>query len=230
MKGTTDIRPVLRGLVVDLDGLLIDSETWSWQAHDIALARFGLAGFRIEEIRALVGLDADQEWDAVRSMRSVSVTRVAYFREHREAFIALRDRALAPLPGVRELLEVVDRRGWRLGLASNSALPSITAALVGLGIREHFGAVASADEVPHGKPDPSVYQLAMQRLDLLPEQAAALEDSPAGLQAAHAAGMFCIAVPSAITATLDFAAAHRRFVSRRDAADWLGGRDSASPL
>jgi HAD superfamily hydrolase (TIGR01509 family) len=223
MDDSPDIRPALRGLVVDLDGLLIDSETWSWQAHDIALARFGLPGLRIEELRTLVGLDADDEWAAVQSMRPLRVSRAAYFAEHREAFIALRDRGLAPLPGVRELLNVVHRRGWRLGLASNSALPSITAALVGLGIREHFGAVASADEVQHGKPDPSVYQLALKRLDLLPGQAAALEDSPAGLHAARGAGMFCIAVPSDITAALDLSAAHRQFASLRDAAAWLAG-------
>jgi putative hydrolase of the HAD superfamily len=223
MNSSPDIRPALRGLVVDLDGLLIDSETWSWQAHDIALARFRLAGLSLEEIRTLVGLDADQEWDAVNSMRPLTMSRQAYFAEHREAFIALRDRGLAPLPGVRELLRVVGERGWRLGLASNSALPSITAALVGLGIREHFGAVASADEVLHGKPNPSVYQLAMKRLDLRPEQAAALEDSPAGLSSARAAGMFCIAVPSEITAALDLSAAHKQFASLRDAAVWLGG-------
>jgi HAD superfamily hydrolase (TIGR01509 family) len=223
MEGFADIRPALRGLVVDLDGLLIDSETWSWQAHDIALTKFGLTGLRLDEIRTLVGLDADDEWAAVVSMRPLSAPRAAYFAEHREAFIALRDRGLAPLPGVRELLGVVSEKGWRLGLASNSALPSITAALVGVGIREHFGAVASSDEVPRGKPDPSVYQLAMKRLELLPGQAAALEDSPAGLRAAREAGMFCIAVPSEITAALDFSAAHIQFASLRDAAAWLAG-------
>ncbi len=223
MEAKADIRPKLAGLVVDLDGLLIDSETWSWQAHDIALAKFGLPGMRIDEIRTLVGLDADDEWAAVLSMRPLTAPRAAYFAEHREAFIALRDRGLAPLPGVRELLRVVSDRGWRLGLASNSALPSITAALVGLGIREYFGAVASADEVTRGKPDPAVYQLAMKRLDLMPEQAAALEDSPAGLEAARAAGMFCIAVPSEITAALDLGAAHKQFAALRDAAAWLAG-------
>ncbi|MGH2346067.1 MAG: HAD family hydrolase, partial [Chloroflexota bacterium] len=189
--GNGDIRSNLRGVVVDLDGLLIDSETWSWQAHDLALARFGQPGLSLDEVRRLVGLDEADEWAAIRSMRPVTVPRATYLVEHRTAFIALRNRALAPLPGVRELLDVVRARDWRLGLASNSPLPSITAALVGLGIREYFGALASANEVARGKPDPAVYLLAMERLGLSPDHAVALEDSAAGLRSARAAGMYC---------------------------------------
>ncbi len=221
--GAGDFRSTLHGVIVDLDGLLIDSETWSWQAHDIALARFGLPGLKLDEVRRLVGLDEADEWAAVRAMRPITVTRAAYLVEHREAFIALRNRALAPLPGVRELMDIVRVRGWRLGLASNSPLPSITAALVGLGIREYFGALASADEVARGKPDPAVYILAMERLRLSAEHSVAIEDSAAGLRAARAAGMFAIAVPSEITLIQDLSAAHRQFASLKEAADWLAG-------
>jgi HAD superfamily hydrolase (TIGR01509 family) len=206
---------------VDLDGVLIDSETWSWQAHDLALARFGQPRLSLDEVRKLVGLDEEDEWATLRSMRTLTVTRATYLTEHREAFISLRNRALAPLPGVRELVGMVRARGWRLGVASNSALPSITAALMGLGIRECFGALASADEVARGKPDPAVYRLAMERLGVLPEHAVAIEDSAAGLQAAYAAGMSCIAVPSEITLTQDLSVAHRQFASLKEVAAWL---------
>ncbi|MGH2411604.1 MAG: HAD family hydrolase [Chloroflexota bacterium] len=224
--GFTDLdpRPGLRAVIVDLDGLLIDSETWSWQAHDRALASFGLPALHIEEARRLVGLDGEDEWATVQEMRPMDVTAAAYAAIHREAFSELRETNLAPMPGLGDLLDVVNARGWRLGLASNAGRPSIIAALTGLGIREHFAAIVSADEVPKGKPDPAVYQLAMERLGVAPERSLALEDSATGLRAARAAGMYCVAVPNALTLSQDLSSAHRMFPSLREAAEWLDGR------
>jgi len=216
-----DPRPRLQAVVVDLDGLLIDSEIWSWQAHDRALAYFDQPALAIEEARRLVGLDGEDEWATVRALRPLSVSADAYFSRHRDAFVALREANLTPLPGLGDLLEVVRVRGWRLGLASNSGLPSIIAALTGLGILQDFAAVASADEAPRGKPYPDVYQLAMRRLGATPERSIALEDSATGLRAARAAGMYCLAVPNALTLAQDLSAAHRRFPSLREAAAWL---------
>ncbi|HEY8284970.1 MAG TPA: HAD-IA family hydrolase [Chloroflexota bacterium] len=225
--GVTDFdpRPGLRAVVVDLDGLLIDSEAWSWQAHDRALASFGLPALHIEEARRLVGLDGEDEWTTVQAMRPMDVTAAAYSAIYREAFTDLRETNLAPMPGLEDLLDVVNARGWRLGLASNSGQPSIIAALTGLGIREHFAAVASADEVPKGKPDPAVYQLAMSRLGVAAERSLAMEDSATGLRAARASGMYCLAIPNALTLQQDLSPAHRVFPSLREAAEWLDGRE-----
>ena len=217
-------RDTLRGLILDLDGLLIDSEMWSWQAHNEALARLGAAPLTLREIRLLVGLDADGEWAMVSGMRTLPLPRAAYTALHREAYLALRDRLLAPLPGVRELLAQAKLGGLRLAVASNSPLPSITASLVGMGIRERFAAVCSADEVPHGKPAPDVYLLALERLGLRAGQAAAVEDSTYGLAAARAAGLRCLVVPSEITAAQDLDLATERFPSLREVAQWIAGQ------
>lgn len=213
--------PDLRGIVLDLDGLLIDSEMWSWQAHNQALALFDAAPLSLHDVRRLIGFDADDEWAILRTMRPLLDDRGRYTEMQRAAFRALRDRSLAPMPGTHDLLAQVAARGLRLGLASNSPLRSINAALEGLGIRDRFAAIASADEVAYGKPAPDVYQLALGRLDVDPSQALAVEDSAIGLTAAHAAGLFCIAVPSELTAVQDFSRASLRMGSLRDVAAWL---------
>jgi HAD superfamily hydrolase (TIGR01509 family) len=208
-------------VILDLDGLLIDSEVWSWQAHNQVLAAHGLPPLSLEEVRRLIGLDGEDEWATVRSMRPLPDDRHAYAHSHTDAFIALRSRGLAPLPGVEALMETVTRLDLRLGLASNSPLPSILAALEGLSIRRYFSAVASADEVVRGKPQPDVYLLALERLGLTAEQAIAVEDSRAGITAAQAAGLYCAVVPSELTAGQDLSAAHRRFASLHEVAAWL---------
>jgi HAD superfamily hydrolase (TIGR01509 family) len=212
---------ILRGVICDLDGLLIDSEMWSWQAHNEVLRAQGLPRLSLEEVRRLVGLDGDDEWHTLCSLRPIAESRAAYYRAHGEAFIALRSRALAPMPGVHELLGAAARLDLRLGLASNSHMPSILAALQGLGIRDRFTAVVSADEVPQGKPQPDVYLLALERLGLGAAQAIAVEDSRAGLAAAQAAGLFCVVVPSELTAGQDLSAAQQRFASLYEVAAWL---------
>ena len=198
-------------LILDLDGLLIDSERWSWEAHDRVLAGLGALPLSLEEVRSLVGLEGDAEWAVFRTLRPLPVDRVAYARAHAAAFVAIRAERLAPLPGVQELLDAASSLGLPVALASNSGPESIEAALGGLGVRDRFAAVASGQEVPHGKPHPDVYLLALQRLGLSAEQGLAVEDSAVGLAAARAAGLRCAVVPNEITAALDFSGAWLRF-------------------
>jgi putative hydrolase of the HAD superfamily len=214
----------LRGVIVDLDGLLIDSEMWSWQAHNAALREHGLRPISLDEVRRLVGLAGEEEWQVLRQMRDVPGSRLEFDILHREAYIALRDRSLAPMPGVRELLEVVRRAGLRLAVASNSGLPHITAALMGLGIRTHFMAVCSGTETARGKPAPDVYQLAMARINVLPDEGVAIEDSLVGVTAAKAAGLVCLAVPNEITIVQDLTSADCVLNNLHETAIWLTKR------
>jgi HAD superfamily hydrolase (TIGR01509 family) len=216
--------PSLQGLILDLDGLLIDSETWSWQAHNEVLASLGAAPLHLDEVRLLVGLDSEDEWQALLALRPLQVDPHAYSAAQRAAFSRLRAALLAPMPGVLSLLGSAADYGLRLGLASNSHRPSIDAALQGLGIQPAFAAIASADDVPRGKPAPDVYTLCLERLDLHPSLAAAVEDSRAGLLAARAAGLFAIAVPNALTATQDLSPANLRLPSLFAVAQWLEGQ------
>ena len=212
----------LQALILDLDGLLIDSETWNWQAHDATLRRYGAAPLSLEEVRRLVGLDAADERLALRRLRALPDRALHdYAAVQRDAFTALRARGLAPLPGVRELLEAARRRGLRLGLASNSPLRSVTFALDELGIRPSFAAIVTVDQVKRGKPAPDVYLQALDRLGVRADAALAIEDSATGMAAAVAAGLACLVVPNAITAQQDFSQATARFDSLLQVAAWL---------
>lgn len=211
--------------MLDLDGLLIDSETWSWQAHDEALARFGVAPLALAEVQRLIGLDAADEWATLTAMRRLPIDQDIYRAALRASFVAIRDRLLAPMPGVRDLLDAAAAHGLRLGLASNSHRSSVVQALDGLGIRDRFDAIVSADDVAAGKPSPDVYLRALALLGVANAEAAAVEDSAIGVAAARAAGLFCIAVPNALTAALDLRAANLRLESLHAVAAWVRGYD-----
>jgi HAD superfamily hydrolase (TIGR01509 family) len=109
-----------------------------------------------------------------------------------------------PMPGARELIAALHERGYPLAIASSSPLWQIEAVVERLNLRGMLAAVASGEEVPHGKPAPDVYLLAAERLGVPPARCLALEDSGPGTIAAKAAGMCVIAVPSAETAGHSF--------------------------
>ena len=204
--------PPIRGLILDLDGLLIDSERWNWEAHNDVLACIGVEALALSEMRTLAGLSDEAEAAQIGRLRPQTATdHAAYVDAVRQTYQQIRDRSLAPLPGVHHLLRVAHVLHLRIALASNSSLPSIDAVLHGLGIHSAFNAIACGAEVAHGKPAPDSYLLALHRLDLEPEEALAVEDSATGLQAACAAGLRCAVVPGVLTALHDFSTACARF-------------------
>ena len=120
------------------------------------------------------------------------------------------------LPGVLDYIAAAGRLGLRLGVASSSSRDWVVGHLTRLGLDRHFAAVICADDVARTKPDPALYLAALAALDLRPEEAVALEDSPNGIAAAKAAGIFCVAVPNPLTRRLSLAAADLQLASLAD--------------
>ena len=100
-----------------------------------------------------------------------------------------------PMPGVMDALATVYDAGLPIAIASSSSEELIRAVMRRLGIERYITAICSADDEAEGKPHPAVYLTAARRLGIPPEECLALEDSPNGVLAAKAAGMYCIAVP-----------------------------------
>ena len=208
--------------IFDLDGLMADSEPlakWAWQQ---TLARYG------EELD-------DQTFRQVQGMRIVESSHIFCERfslpispqqamaERDELFLQAVPAHLRARPGLYPLLDDLDARGLLLGVATSGHRRYVSLALRTLGLDGRFRAVAAGDEVEHGKPAPDVYLLAAERAGVSPEHCLALEDAPLGVEAAVAAGMTCLAVPSQWTATLDFPGAARVFASLDEVREALDG-------
>jgi pseudouridine-5'-monophosphatase len=129
------------------------------------------------------------------------------FDECREVLYGLMATALAPMPGVIELLARLSEAGLPAAVAT-SALPEYAEfVLYQLDLKRHFQFVLTSADVKRGKPDPEVYLLASCRLGLSPAQIMVLEDSANGCRAAVTACAFTVAVPNRHTAKHDFTGA-----------------------
>jgi HAD superfamily hydrolase (TIGR01509 family) len=181
-------------VVFDLDGVLVDSEqVWD----DVRRAFVDAHGghWRPDAQRRMMGM-ATREWASyLRDELHVDLP-VEDIAERVVDDMAARYGQRPPvLPGAVAAVERVARR-WPLGLASSSPTRLIHVVLDAMGVRDMFRTVLSTEEVGRGKPAPDVYLEVADRLRVVPDRCAAVEDSTNGLAAARAAGMRVIAVPN----------------------------------
>jgi len=201
MLGHMDIRAVL----FDFDGLIVDTEMPEYLAWQAVYARRGLV-FPLESWLQNVGRN-DGPFDPLAPFRGGLAGADAVQNEWRDFHDSIEAAYMVPLPGIVPLLRMLHEHGWRTAVGSSSRRERVTSMLERLGLAGEFAAVAGGDEVACAKPAPDVYLLAAHRVGVSPDACTVLEDSENGVRAAKAAGMRCIAVPSALTRSLDFSRA-----------------------
>jgi HAD superfamily hydrolase (TIGR01509 family) len=193
-----DEPPPPAAVLFDLDGLLVDSEPlWTIAEHKVAASLGGsftpalkaaMIGKRLDlAVRILLdGLDTPQSRAA--DPEKVGVELMGHTAELFAAGIALQ-------PGAQQLLDVLAAARVPLALVSSSYRRLVDAALLGVGAHR-FAVSVAGDEVQHGKPDPEPYLTATKALGVVPARCVVLEDAPAGMASAAAAGCACVYVPT----------------------------------
>ena len=193
---------MIRALVFDFDGLILETEGpifLSWQEL------FASFGFPLPfEIWATTIGSAEAEFNPARELErlaghALDWPAIEAGRQQRELALIARQPIL---PGVEQTLQDARRLGLRLGLASSSSCKWVAGHLRERGLWAYFDVVRAADDVRLTKPDPELYLAVLAELGVHGSEAVALEDSPNGIRAAKAAGMYCVAVPNKLTRQL----------------------------
>jgi len=176
-------------IIFDCDGVLVDSEMIASRELATYLTDLGRPTMGEECREAFTGLSIKAVGEKVRRDWSVDLPRdfVADLRERdRVAF----ERDLKAIPGVAAVLDELDRLGLRFCVASSGTPEKIRHSLTITNLIARFdGHVFSASQVTHGKPAPDLFLLAAKTMGAAPDDCLVIEDSPAGVQAARAAGM-----------------------------------------
>jgi beta-phosphoglucomutase-like phosphatase (HAD superfamily) len=192
------IVPSIRAVILDMDGLLIDTEpVWRTAAREI-LAQLGI-DLTDADLLDTTGIRVDEMAAAFLASRPVPAPTPAEVADRiTDAVVAYVARAGEPMAGVSEAIARFGRHDLGLAIASSSPIRLIDAVCARLNL--DIEVRCSALDEPRGKPAPDVYLAAARRLQLSPARCLALEDSPAGVLAAKAAGMTCVAVPDPLLA------------------------------
>jgi HAD superfamily hydrolase (TIGR01509 family) len=182
-----------QGVVFDCDGLLLDTEECWTRAESALFSRYGRE-FGPEDKRALLGTSPESGGRIMARTLDQPGRALELAAELYELILAEVREGAAPLRGASELVSALD--GRPKAVASNSPRELLLTALERGGLVDRFDAIVGADEVDEPKPAPDLYLRACELLGVAPADAVALEDSPPGVAAARAAGLFVIGVPS----------------------------------
>ncbi len=189
------------GVIFDMDGLMLDTESIAKTAWERA---FALTGHTLTS-DMFGGMIGRNKRDCAELLRQWFGADFDFGTTYRQCGMIYEELIAAqglPLkPGVMELLRELAARGVPLAVATSTRQPKARQRLEQAGLLGFFAVVVAGDEVVNGKPAPDIYLEAARRLGIDPALSFALEDSHAGVRAAHAAGLKVIMVPDLLPAT-----------------------------
>jgi len=193
--------PEVRAVILDFDGLILDTETPIFEAWRAAYRRRG-QDLALEEWQHALGTHGGFDPFAhLTTLLGAPLEREALLAE-----VQAQNRAVCNaqplLPGVADLLHGARKVGLRTAVASSSTRGWVDGWLARHAIRELFDVLCGREDVVRVKPAPDLFLLAAERLSTPPAACVVFEDSPNGMRAARAAGMRCVAVPNALTREL----------------------------
>ncbi|HEX9090170.1 MAG TPA: HAD-IA family hydrolase [Anaerolineales bacterium] len=207
---------MIRAVIFDFDGLIIETERPSYQSWVEVYQSFGqplpfktwstiIGTTRGDfnprlELEKLVNEEID--WETVELRRIV----------HENTLI----EAQPVLPGVVDYLRQARDLGLKIGMASNSSCRWVIGHLRRIGLVNYFDCIRAADDTGHLKPDPELYLSVLGGLQVSAGDTIAFEDSPIGIRAAKAAGVYCVAVPNEMTRGLELTQADYQLTSLAD--------------
>ena len=204
-----------RGLILDFDGVIIDSETPLFRIWAEIYVEHGQT-LTLDAWQHALGTQGgfDPFADlADRLARALPADELAA-RVAEQHWARCGDEPLRP--GVRERLVDARAAGWKTSVASSSPAAWVRPWLDSHGLTPLLDAVCSRDDVARVKPAPDLFLLAAERMTVPPAACLVVEDSPNGVRAAHAAGMQVVVVPNDLTMSLELPEPHLRLTSLAD--------------
>ena len=186
---------MIKAVIFDLDGLLLDTEIVAFKIYEELGERFGFT---------LTLPDFMENFCGQQLRRNVAYCNERFhlpwgFEEAVEEVLRIEKRILDEgvdvMPGAKELLTFLKANNYKTCVASSSARERSLNLLERYELVEYFDDFVFGPEVNRGKPNPDIFLKAAEKLDISPEYCLVLEDSPAGIQAGYSAGMHVICIP-----------------------------------
>lgn len=195
---------LIKGIIFDFDGTIIDTETAWYTAFSEAYEEHGVE-LTLEQYSTCIGtsLNSFNPYEYLMTDLKLAIDKKDFRRSVQQRHSKLMELETIR-PGIQHYLDSAKEVGLRLGVASSSSMAWVEKYLDQMGIRDYFDCIRTSDHVENVKPDPELYIQALSCLGIMPDEAVAIEDSPNGSKAAAAAGMNCVVIPNDITSSLEF--------------------------
>ncbi|MFA7672406.1 MAG: HAD-IA family hydrolase [Clostridia bacterium] len=188
---------VVKGIVFDMDGVLIDSEQLMSLSAIEALKEFGVEA-QPQDFIPYMGQGENSFIGNVSRKYGVEYEYAMKYRAY-EIYDSLVETKAKFFPNVKETIMELKRRGYRISLASGADLMKVTSNIRAIGLDNSiFNALVTGNDVTLGKPNPYIFLLAAEKMKMNAAYCMVCEDTISGIKAAKAAGMQCLGITSSL--------------------------------
>ena len=192
MRNPAEVKITIKGVLWDLDGVLVDTGEFHYQSWVRTLALFQIP-YSLELFQETFGMN---NWSVLVRLLGHDPEQAVYTKisgQKEASFREVIHGQVKPLPGALETLQYLKSRGICQAIASSAPQENIDALVDELELRDHFAAIVSAYHLV-GKPAPDVFLASAKAIGIPPQNCLVIEDSVAGVEGAKRAGMTCLAV------------------------------------
>lgn len=195
---------MIRAVVFDMDGVLIDAREWHYEALNRSLRLFGTEISRYDHLTTFDGLPTRRKLQMLSADRALPTELHEFINEMKQIYtMELIYARCRPRFAHEYALSRLKAGGYRLGIASNSIRNTVEVMLRQAHLEQYFDIMLSSDDVGRPKPDPEIYNTAIQKLGISPEECLVVEDNEHGIRAARAAGASVLQVADVDEVTLE---------------------------
>lgn len=180
---------MIEAVIFDMDGVLIDAKDWHFAALNRALRLFGTEISVADHLTTFDGLPTRRKLELLTLTENFPQQLHGFVNELKQIYtMEIVHSKCKPVFAHEYALSALKRRGFRVGVASNSVRDTVETMMTRAGLRHYLDVMLSNEDVVHAKPDPEIYLEAMHRLGVRPEATLIVEDNEHGLRAAVASG------------------------------------------
>ena len=193
---------MIKAILFDMDGVIIDAKDWHYEALNRALEHFGFTISRESHLSTFDGLPTRRKLELLSDSLGLPRGLHTFINSLKQAYtIELSYQRCKPVFNHQFALSKLKEDGYMLAVCSNSVRPSIEAMMSLSNLDSHLDLVLSNQDVSKGKPDPEIYIKAITSFGLTPDECLILEDNEHGIKAAVASGahLLKIGVPADVT-------------------------------
>ena len=185
----------IKAVIFDMDGVLIDAKEWHYKALNRALALFGYSISRYDHLVTFDGLPTSRKLEMLTVERGLPRSLHAFINEMKQHYtVEYVFTCCKPMFIHQYALSRLKSEGYKLALASNSVRSTVDMMMEKSDLDKYLDFKLSNQDVTKSKPDPEIYNVAIKRLKLEPDECLIIEDNQNGIKAALASGAHLLKV------------------------------------
>lgn len=195
---------MIKAVIFDMDGVLVDAKEWHYQALNKSLGLFGLEISRYDHLTTFDGLPTKIKLDMLSVVSGLPTKLHPFINEMKQQYtMDLVYQYCKPVFVHQYALSNLKSNGYRLAVASNSIRNTVEVMMQKADLLQYLDLILSNQDVVNGKPSPEIYITAINKIGILPDEALVVEDNENGIKAALASGAHLLKVDKIEDVTLD---------------------------